>query len=91
MLTLHLKKEWFEKIKSGQKTHEYREVKPYWSKAFYGNLTGTKIAFCCGYPNAKDLERWIFAKVKSMRIINGMQSDLKTCGLVFDIEFEVIK
>lgn len=32
MLTFNLKKEWFEKIKSGEKTHEYREVKPYWTK-----------------------------------------------------------
>ena len=32
MLTFNLKKEWFDKIKSGEKTHEYREVKPYWIK-----------------------------------------------------------
>lgn len=32
MLTFNLKKEWFEKIKSGEKTHEYRECKPYWQK-----------------------------------------------------------
>lgn len=32
MLTFNLKKEWFEKIKSGEKTHEYREVKEYWIK-----------------------------------------------------------
>ena len=32
MLTFNLKKEWFEKIKSGEKTHEYRECKPYWRK-----------------------------------------------------------
>lgn len=32
MLTFNLKKEWFDKIKSGEKTHEYREVKPYWEK-----------------------------------------------------------
>lgn len=31
MLTFILKKEWFEKIKSGKKTIEYREVKPYWT------------------------------------------------------------
>lgn len=30
MLTFNVKKEWFDKIKSGEKTHEYREVKPYW-------------------------------------------------------------
>ena len=32
MLIFNLKKEWFEKIKSGEKTHEYREYKPYWRK-----------------------------------------------------------
>ena len=32
MLTFNLKKEWFDKIKSGEKTHEYREIKPYWEK-----------------------------------------------------------
>jgi hypothetical protein len=32
MLTFNLKKEWFEKIKRGEKTHEYREVKRYWLK-----------------------------------------------------------
>ena len=31
MLTFILKKEWYEKIKSGKKTVEYREVKPYWT------------------------------------------------------------
>ena len=35
MLTFNLKKEWFEKIKSGEKTHEYREVKPYWFRRLF--------------------------------------------------------
>ena len=30
MLTFILKKEWYEKIKSGDKTIEYRQIKPYW-------------------------------------------------------------
>lgn len=30
ILTLHLKKEWFEKIMQGKKTVEYREVKPHY-------------------------------------------------------------
>lgn len=34
MLIFPLKKEWYEKIKSGEKTVEYREVKPYWIKRF---------------------------------------------------------
>lgn len=32
MLIFPLKKEWYEKIRSGEKTVEYREVKPYWSQ-----------------------------------------------------------
>lgn len=32
MLTFNLKKEWFEKIKSGEKTHEYRVMSDYWNK-----------------------------------------------------------
>lgn len=32
MLVFTLKKHWFEKIKSGEKSVEYREVKPYWTK-----------------------------------------------------------
>lgn len=34
MLIFPLKKQWYEKIKSGEKKIEYREVKPYWSKRF---------------------------------------------------------
>lgn len=30
VLKLTVKKEWFELIKSGEKTEEYREIKPYW-------------------------------------------------------------
>ena len=49
MLTFNLKKEWFEKIKSGEKTHEYREVKDYWTsrlmKHLYGDLVDNKSYF----------------------------------------------
>ena len=31
MLIFPLKKHWYEKIKSGEKTVEYREAKPYWT------------------------------------------------------------
>lgn len=31
-LTLSLKKKWFDMIASGEKTEEYREIKPYWEK-----------------------------------------------------------
>lgn len=32
MLVFNLKKEWFKKIKSGEKTHEYRVMSDYWIK-----------------------------------------------------------
>ena len=31
MLTLPIKKKWYEMILSGEKTEEYREIKPYWT------------------------------------------------------------
>lgn len=37
MLIFNLKKEWFDKIKSGEKTHEYREAKLYWQKRIISN------------------------------------------------------
>lgn len=30
VLTLTVSKQWFDKIVSGEKTEEYREIKPYW-------------------------------------------------------------
>ena len=34
MLTLPIKKKWFDMIKSGEKKEEYREIKPYWTRRF---------------------------------------------------------
>lgn len=36
MLTLPIKKKWFDMIKSGEKKEEYREIKPYYTSRFYG-------------------------------------------------------
>lgn len=33
-MILTLKKQWFDMIISGEKTEEYREIKPYWEKRF---------------------------------------------------------
>ena len=41
-LHLVLKHIWFEKIKSGQKTSEYRECKDYWNKKFNPIVNGEK-------------------------------------------------
>lgn len=34
MLTLPIKKKWFDMILSGEKKEEYRKIKPYWTKRF---------------------------------------------------------
>lgn len=36
-IVLTLKKEWFERILSGEKKEEYREIKPYWVRRLVGN------------------------------------------------------
>lgn len=107
MLTFNLKKEWFEKIKSGEKTHEYREVKPYWTKRIrkeydflncdieelkeFPKYPSGCISFVCGYANKKDKCRRVKANVVSIQIVNGINTDLNIDKLVYDIEFELIK
>lgn len=116
MLTFGLKKVWFEKFLSGEKTHEYREVKPYWGKRlmkyimlskedikhvdFFLEGLKLKLAFVnlnipCKLtlgqaPSKKDKSKRIFARIKSIRIINGLDSDLKIDKPVYDIELKLI-
>lgn len=106
MLTFNLKKQWFDKIKSGEKTHEYREVKPYWTRRLTKEIFGValnydpyydewsvkqaKTCFMNGMLLEKDKPR-IYVKLKSIRIINGKTTDLAIDKPVYDIEFEVIK
>lgn len=86
MLIFPMKKEWCEKIKSGEKTIEYREVKPYWTKRLYreGCLPTQYTPyeykknglphFCIlqlGYTK-KQLKAWIV----KVEIIDGKDTDL---------------
>lgn len=57
MLVLPIKRKWFDMIASGEKTEEYREIKPYYTSRFQklwqGSLIGgkaeRKIMFRNGY------------------------------------------
>ena len=84
MLTFNLKKQWFDKIKSGEKTHEYRLATDYWmkriSKQSQWNELRQKgsnkkiplfdITFCCGYPKKDDKEKRLStAKTQTLRLI----------------------
>lgn len=53
MLIFPLKKQWYEKIKNGEKTVEYREVKDYWSKRL---LHANCLPFYDYNPITKDLK-----------------------------------
>ncbi|GJH39859.1 hypothetical protein RCZ04_04090 [Capnocytophaga sp. HP1101] len=50
MNTLHLtlKKKWFDMILLGEKTEEYREIKPYWTKRLLGK-SYDNVCFRNGY------------------------------------------
>lgn len=98
MLTFNLKKEWFEKIKSGEKTHEYREWSWYWANRISNAIIQNNEKFpipCCfklGYPPRNDKTRILYANIICIKnLISGMNTDLKTANRVFDIEFELIK
>ncbi len=52
-LVLHLKKEYFEQIKAGEKLEEYRLVTEYWKKRLEGRNYG-QIILLCGYPKRGD-------------------------------------
>lgn len=101
MLIFNLKKDWFEKIKSGEKTHEYREVKPYWTKRFKNEFMEeiTKVAvyhpvcnhivrFVKGYSNKSDDS--VSGIITQVRVRNGKNTDLAIDKDVYDIEFELI-
>jgi hypothetical protein len=101
-LTFNLKKEWFDKIKSGEKTHEYREKTNYWYRRLFKYWYKTKynkpfgneetICFACGYPRKNDNQRRLYAKLKAVYCLNsGLYTDLKINKPVYDIEFELIK
>lgn len=55
-LHLALKGEYFDAIKAGTKTEEYRLVTPYWYRRLEGRAYG-RIVLTRGYPSRDDQER----------------------------------
>jgi len=83
-LKLVLKDIWFEKIKSGVKTHEYREYKDFWIK----RLSSPNEYACVEFQKAyrKNPERIKF-EIKSIKILEAKAAnDLGIDTPVFDIE-----
>ena len=46
--------------------------------------------FVCGYAKKDDKEKRLKANIKSIKIINGKNTDLAIDKLVYDIEFNLI-
>jgi hypothetical protein len=86
ILTLVLKKEWFDKIKNGEKNIEYREVKPFWNKRL--NKKFKTIKFKNGYRKDAPV---LIADFDFITIVDGINTDLKHNGYVYAIIFNNVR
>lgn len=98
-LKLVLTDHWFEEIKSGRKTHEYRKATPFWAKrinrfwrhfslinsGYWDELKTEKYFVQFQKAYRKNPERMTF-EIKDINLINGSNTDLHIDKLVFDIE-----
>lgn len=96
ILKLVLTDHWFEEIKSGRKTHEYRKATPFWYRRLLSYMQ--LVALCNSGDTAlvrpqvqfqkayrKNPERVAF-EINKITIIDGEYTDLKCVEDVFDIE-----
>ena len=96
MLIFPLKKEWYAKIKSGEKTVEYREVKDYWRSRFFNEMgffpeqTRLIKPISCklrlGYT-----KEYLSAKITKIEVVNGRDTDLHIDKPVYAIHLKDVK
>jgi len=71
ILKLTIKKQWFDLILSGKKTHEYREVKKHWDSRLYKNrnlIMYDEILFINGYGAHRP---YMLVKFNNVKKVNG--------------------
>lgn len=92
ILDLPIKKYWFDRIKNGEKTHEYRNTAIWNNKLGNGRYARyTIVRFRQGQVvKSTDKNRVLYGKILSVKRVNGKDTDLKINHDVFDIEFELI-
>ena len=103
MLTFPLKKEWYEKIKSGEKTVEYREVKPYWTRRLeraefrggniYWDFNKTifeNFSAPCFFRLGYTKER-LEAWITKIEVVDGKDTDLHIDKPVYAIHFKDVR
>lgn len=91
MLIFPLKKEWYEKIKNGEKNVEYREVKDYWSKRLKDIV---QVLNLCGKPECffqlgYNPETRLKATISKIERVAGENTDLKIAKDVYAIHFRL--
>lgn len=104
MLIFPLKKEWYDKIKSGEKTVEYRGVKPYWANRLAKELEFNQYSFChigdklemitYFYPVKLRLgytKKFMSALVCKLEIVDGKGTDLCIDAPVYAIHLCDVK
>ena len=104
MLIFPLKKEWYEKIKSGEKTVEYRELKPYWSSRLSKEFDFNQYALCnigdilemLTYMHPIKLrlgytKKYMEALVNKIEIVNGKDTDLHIDKPVYAIHLADVR
>ena len=101
-LCLVLTDYWFEEIKSGRKTHEYREAKPFWIKRITTDNQPLEVliknqdeigwGFMFGFTKVEFQKAYrknaekMTFWVRDVYLTNGKDTDLKVDKWVFDIE-----
>lgn len=104
MLLFPLKKEWYDKIKSGEKTIEYREVKPYWTKRLQKELGNTPfepvhyisdktsdlLHLQCILQLGYTKQR-LKAYINKIEVVNGINTDLHIDRTVYAVHLYNVK
>ena len=103
MLIFPVKKEWYEKIKSGEKTIEYREVKPYWTRRLeraefrggniYWDFNKTifeNFSAPCFFRLGYTKER-LEAWITKIEVVDGKDTDLHIDKPVYAIHFKDVR
>lgn len=71
ILHLHVKKKYFDQIKSGTKNNEYRRVTEYWNKRLVEAPAYNLIVVYCGYPPKGDSSRILLFRYAGYYHANG--------------------
>lgn len=83
VITLHLKKEYWDKILSGEKREEYRSSERYreWLKG------KTIVEFALGYPSRRDTSRWAYFLIQGTK--STTLKEYAGCGF-WNTDLEII-